>query len=56
MKQQILEKDWEDTHKILYKKVILYIPMVIRTKVICRHHDDLLTEHFEINKAGKLIA
>ena len=31
------------------------MPEIIRTKLISRHHNDLLASHFEINKTQELI-
>lgn len=32
------------------------MPKIIRTKLISKHHDDLLAGHFGINKSQELIA
>lgn len=56
MKQQELEKDWKKTNKVLHKKELLYILEIVKTELINRYHNDLLTRHFGIDKTRKLIA
>ncbi len=41
---------------MLYCQGLLYVPKVIRSELISRHHDDPLVGHFAIEKTCKLIA
>lgn len=54
--KQSLKKGWKDVDRVLYQEGLLYIPEIVRTKLISRHHDDPLAGHFEINKMQELIA
>lgn len=40
---------------VLYYKSKFYIPKTLRTEIIARHHDDLLTGLFGIEKTQKLL-
>ena len=40
----------EDSDEILYYQGLLYIPEIIQTELIRRHHDDPLSGHFGIEK------
>ena len=51
-----LGKDgWEDTEGILHYQRP-YVPKILRTELISRHHDDPLAGHFRIEKTRELIA
>ena len=50
-----LSDSWEDTDGVLYHQGLPFIPEVIWTKLISQHHNDLLVEHFGINKTKDLI-
>ena len=41
---------WEDSKGVLYHQGLLYVSELIRTKLISRHHDDLLAGYFGIEK------
>ena len=41
---------------MLYFQVLLYLPEIIRTEIINRHHDDLLAGYFGIEKTRELVA
>ena len=41
--------------KLLLFQELIYILLITRKKMIEWHHDDALTEHFEIDKIMKLI-
>ena len=40
---------------ILYYQGLLYVPKIIRSKLISKHHDNFLAGHFGINKIQELI-
>ena len=46
---------WEEVEKVLQHQGLLYIPEIIRSKVISRHHDDPLARHFGIDKTRELV-
>ncbi len=41
---------------MLYPQGLLYVPEIVRTKLISRHHNDPLAGHFRIDKIQELIA
>ena len=47
---------WEDSNRILHYQSLPYVPEIIRTELISKHHDDLLVGHFSIKKTRKLVA
>ena len=51
-----LGRNWEDFDGILHQQGLLYIPEIIRTKLISRYHNDLLVGHFSIKKTRELVA
>ena len=51
-----LGKNWEDFNRILHHQGLPYIPEIIRTELISRHHDDPLAGHFGIEKTRELVA
>ncbi len=46
----------EDIEQVFHYQGLPYVPNVIRSELISRHHDDLLAGHFGIEKTRKLIA
>ena len=54
--KQILPEGWEDIKQVLYYQGLLYVPKVIRSELISRHHNDLFAGHFGIEKTWELIA
>ncbi len=53
-KEKLLE-DWKDIEEVLHYKGLLYISKIIYSKLINKHHNDLLASVFRIEKAQKLI-
>ena len=51
-----LPDGWEDIDRVLHHQELLFVPEVIRTKLISRHHNDPLAGHFGIDKTQNLIA
>ena len=51
-----LGENWEDSDGILHHQGLPYIPEIIRTELISRHHDDPLAGHFGIEKTRELVA
>ena len=49
-------KDWENFEEILHHQSLLYVPKLIKTKLISRHHNDPLAGHFDIEKTWELVA
>ena len=50
-----LPEDWEDVEGVLQYQRLIYVPEIIRSKVISRHHNDPLTGHFGISKTKELV-
>ena len=47
--------NWKDSDGILHHQALPYVPKIIRTGLISRHHDDRLAGHFGIKKTRELI-
>ena len=50
-----LPEGWEDIEGVLQYQKLPYVLAIIRSKVISRHHDNLLGGHFGINKTKELV-
>ena len=48
--------NWEDSDRILHHQGLPYVPEIIRTELISRHHDDPLAGYFGIKKTQELVA
>ncbi len=55
LKLEGLPEGWEDIKQVLHYQGLLYVPKVIRSELISRHHDNPLVGHFSIEKTRKLI-
>ncbi len=51
-----LSESWENIKPVLHYQVLPYVPKVICSELISRHHDDPLVGHFGIEKTRKPIA
>ena len=49
-------KGWDNIDDVLHYQGLPYIPEIIRTKLISRHHNDPLAGHIGIEKTHKFIA
>ena len=47
---------WDDIDGVLHYQGLPYIPEIIRTKLISRHHDNPLAGYFGIKKTRELLA
>ena len=47
---------WEDVEGVLQYQGLPYVPEIIRSKVISRHHDDPFAGHFVIDKTRELVS
>ncbi len=56
IREQGLKDGWEDIEGVLHREGFLYLPEIIRTEIIRRHHDDPLVGHFGIQKTWGLVA
>ena len=54
--QQLGQQGWDDIDGVLHHQGLPYVPEIIRTELISRHHDNPLAGHFGIKKTRKLIA
>ena len=51
-----LPEGWEDVEGVLQYQGLPYVPEIIRSEVISRHHDDPLAGHFGIDKTKELVS
>ncbi len=56
LRSEGLSEGWEDIQQVLHYQGLPYIPKVIRSELISRHHDNPLVGHFGIEKTSELIA
>ncbi len=56
LRSEGLPEGWEDIEQVLHYQGLPYVPKVIRSELISRHHDDPLAGHFGIEKTRELIA
>ena len=54
--QQLGQQGWKDIDGVLHYQGLLYVPEIIQTKFISRHHNNPLTSHFGIKKTRELVA
>ena len=47
---------WDDIEGVRHYQSLPYVPEIIRTELISRHHDNPLASHFGIKKTRELIA
>ena len=50
-----LPEGWEEVEGVLQYRGLPYVPEIIRSEVISRHHNDLLVGHFGIDKTRELV-
>ena len=46
---------YKEIDEVLHHQGLPFVPEIIWTELISRHHDNLLAGHFDINKTRKLI-
>ena len=56
LRAEQLAKDWQDIDGVLHHQGLPYVPEIIRTELISRHHDDPLAGHFGIEKTRELLS
>ena len=56
LRAEQLVKDWQDIEGVLHHQGLPYVPEIIRTELISRHHDNPLAGHFGIKKTRELVA
>ncbi len=56
LRSEELPEVWDNIEQVLHYQGLPYVPKVIRSELISRHHDDPLAGHFGIEKTRKLIA
>ena len=54
--QQLGQQGWDNINEVLHHQGLPYVPEIIRTELISRHHNDPLVGHFGIKKIRELIA
>ena len=50
-----LQAGWEDINSVLHHQGLPFVPEAIHIELISRHHEDLLADHFDIDKTKELI-
>ena len=50
-----LQEGWEEVDRVLHHQGLPYVPEIIRSEVISRHHNDPLVGHFGIDKTRELV-
>ncbi len=50
LRSEGLQEGWKDIEQVLHYQGLLYVPKVIRSELISRHHNDPLAGHFGIEK------
>ena len=48
-------KNWDNIDGMLHYQDLSYVPEIIQTKFISRHHNDALAGHFGFEKTRKLV-
>ncbi len=56
IREEELQEGWEDIDGVLHHQGLPYVPKIIRSELISRHHDEPLVGHFGIDKIRELIA
>lgn len=56
LRSKRLCKGWKNIKEMFYYQGLPYVLKIICSKLISRHHNDLLVDHFGIEKTQKLIA
>ena len=54
--EQLGKDDWQDINGVLYHQGLSYIPEIIQTEFISKHHNNSLVDHFGIEKTYELVA
>ena len=54
--EQPVKESWKDINGVLHYQGLPYVPEIIRTELISRHHNNLLADHFGIEKTYKFVA
>lgn len=49
-------EEWEDINGVLHYQNLSYVPEIICSELISRHHDNPLAEHFGVDNIQELIA
>ena len=48
--EQALKDGWEDNEEVPHREGFPYLPKIIRTEIINKHHNDPLASHFGIDE------
>ncbi len=56
LRSEGLPEGWKDIEQVLHYQDLPYVPKVIRSELISKHHDNPLAGHFSIKKTRELIA
>ena len=50
-----LQEGWEEVDGVFHHQWLPYVPKIVRSEVISRHHDNLLVGHLGIDKTRELV-
>ncbi len=56
LRSEGLQEGWEDIKQVFHYQGLPYVPKVIRSEQINRHHNNPFAGHFGIEQTRKLIA
>ncbi len=56
LRSEGLSEGWENIEQVLHYQGLPYVPKVIHSELISRHHDDPRASYFGIEKIRELIA
>ncbi len=56
LRSEGLSEGWKDIEQVLYYQDLSYVPKVIHSELISKHHDKPLASHFGMKKTRELIA
>ena len=54
--EQLGKDNWQDIDNVLHYQGLFYVPKIIRTELINKHHNDSLVGYFRIKKTSELVA
>ena len=54
--EQPVKDNWEDIDDVLHHQGLPYVPEIIQTELISKHHNNPLVGYFGIEKIRKLVA
>lgn len=56
IKEKSLKEGWKEVKEVLHIQELLYMLKIIFIELICRHHNNPLASHFDIEKTWESVA